>query len=158
MNCYLKKFRENWFPVLILVSFPKFAMSDLQTIDVSVKDVYDFAYDIAQEFEKIVNIYGIDEIKPAVDKVINSLEILESCVKRIDQLKDELKDLKSSSLLLSSEKIFNENESSKLKQVNMLKDGNSHKLFMYTKLFICPVNCIIVPKSTLSYKVLHTSN
>lgn len=93
-------------------------MSYLQhQLNVSVKDVYDFAYDIAQEFEQIVFLYGIDEVKPVVDKVIDVLELLESSIKKIEQLEDEVGDLKSNNLQLSSEIIVGDQEKSKLKQI-----------------------------------------
>lgn len=94
-------------------------MSCLQTSEIKANNVYDFAYEIAQEFEKIVLLYGIDIVKPVIEKVINVLEILESSVKKIEQLEIEIAELKSTNLQLVSEKMVYDHEKTKLKQVSL---------------------------------------
>lgn len=94
-------------------------MSDSTTFDISLNHVYDFAYNIAQEFEKLVLLCDIDVLKPVIEKVINVLEILENCITRIELLEAESRSLKSTNLRLYSERIINEQEKCKLKQVNM---------------------------------------
>ncbi|KFM79828.1 RILP-like protein-like protein, partial [Stegodyphus mimosarum] len=81
-----------------------------------VKDVYDFAYEIAFEFDKIVNVQGIEEVRPIINKVVNVLELLEASVNKIESLEKEIGELKFNSLQLSSEKTFHEQEKSRLKQ------------------------------------------
>lgn len=92
-------------------------MSELDISQIKINHIYDLAYNIAQEFEKVVHLYGIDGIKPLIDKVIHALEVLESSIERIEQLETELRDVKSHNLHLSSEKLVNDLEKSKLKQV-----------------------------------------
>ena len=94
-------------------------MSNIQAFNVGLNDVYDFAYNIAQEFERVILYYDIELLTPVIDKVINVLEILESSIQRIEVLETELRALKSNNLRLYAEKITNDQEKCKLKQVNM---------------------------------------
>ncbi|XP_035225774.1 RILP-like protein 1 [Stegodyphus dumicola] len=81
-----------------------------------VKDVYDIAYEIAFEFDKIVNVQGIEEIRSIINKVVNVLELLEASVNKIESLEKEIGELKLNSLHLSSEKKIHEQEKLRLKQ------------------------------------------
>lgn len=83
-----------------------------------VKDVYDYAYDIAQEFDKIVEFVDIEKAKPLINKVIKVLEILEDIVKQLEQLEQENVNIRAKYIQWSCEKTANEEEKLSLKQVN----------------------------------------
>ncbi|KAF8787345.1 RILP-like protein 1 [Argiope bruennichi] len=91
-------------------------MSDLEkNFTLQEKDVYDFAYDIAQEFEKIINTLDTEQIVPLINKVIKVLELLEQSVKKIEYLEKENSDLKCKYIHLKNEKTSNEGETRNLK-------------------------------------------
>lgn len=95
-------------------------MSDLSSNEIRVKDVYDFAYDIAQEFEKVIGSLDIDETIPLINKVINVLEQLETSAHKIEHLERENSELRSKYLKLSNDKVANEVEKLNLKQVKLM--------------------------------------
>ncbi|GBM18668.1 hypothetical protein AVEN_164783-1 [Araneus ventricosus] len=91
-------------------------MSDLEkNFTLQEKDVYDFAYDIAQDFEKIINSLDSEQIVPLINKVIKVLELLEQSVKKIEYLEKENSDLKCKYMHLANEKTTNEAETRNLK-------------------------------------------
>ncbi|XP_015908835.2 RILP-like protein 1 [Parasteatoda tepidariorum] len=81
-----------------------------------VKDVYDNACDIFQEFEKIVAITGVEEASLLINKVKHVLELLEESVRRTEQLDKEYVDLKLKCTHLSADKLMKEEEILSLKQ------------------------------------------
>ncbi|KAG8182786.1 hypothetical protein JTE90_018659 [Oedothorax gibbosus] len=81
-----------------------------------VKDVYDYAYDIAQEFDKIVDTVDIEQATPLINKVINVLELLEDHVKQLEQLEQENVNLRAKYIQWTCEKNSIEQEKSSLKQ------------------------------------------
>ncbi|GIY03751.1 RH1 domain-containing protein [Caerostris extrusa] len=86
-----------------------------ENFNLQEKDVYEFAYEIAQEFENILNSLDIELMIPVINKVVNVLEILEQSIKRIEHLDKENSDVKSKLLLLNNEKKAREAEVLNLK-------------------------------------------
>lgn len=91
-------------------------MSQAETPEISVNDVYKLAHDIAEEFDSLVQHNGIDVMRSLVEKVISILEMLESSIRKIEQLKMELGDMQSYNLHISSLKTRDDHEKAKLKQ------------------------------------------
>ncbi|XP_054710955.1 JNK-interacting protein 3-like [Uloborus diversus] len=88
--------------------------SDL-SVALTVKDVYDFAYEIAEDFDKLVNLHGLDLTRSLIHKVINVLESLETSVQKIECLEKEIVELKSKLTHLVSEKASNDFNRERLK-------------------------------------------
>lgn len=91
-------------------------MSYAERSVVSVNDIYKIAQDIAEEFDLVVQHHGIENVRSLVEKVISSLEMLESTVKKIEHLESELADAISKNSHLSSLKHVNDQDKSQLKQ------------------------------------------
>ncbi|XP_076340051.1 RILP-like protein 1 isoform X3 [Tachypleus tridentatus] len=90
---------------------------------VCVEDVYDLASEIGKEFEKIIDIYGIEIITSLMPKVICALEQLEFCASRNDSVDLEISDLNSVIVQLQYEKIGKQEYKSKLeKELEQIED------------------------------------
>lgn len=86
-----------------------------RNLNLQEKDVHDFAYDIAQEFDKITSLLDIEVLIPLINKVIHVLELLEQSVKKIEQLEKENSDLNAKYFQVNNEKRTSEKEALNLK-------------------------------------------
>ncbi|XP_018916345.1 RILP-like protein homolog isoform X2 [Bemisia tabaci] len=72
--------------------------------DISVIDVYDLASEIGSEFEKIIDVFGVDAVTSLMRKVINALELLEGMAAKSDQENLTIQDLQARINKLEREK------------------------------------------------------
>ncbi|GFT58280.1 RH1 domain-containing protein [Nephila pilipes] len=100
-----------------------------RNLNIQERDVHDFAYDIAQEFDKITNLLDIELVIPLINKVINVLELLEQSVKKIELLEKENSDLNAKYLQLNNEKRTSEEETFNLKlTIEELEESYSEEI------------------------------
>ncbi|PRD26095.1 UNVERIFIED_CONTAM: hypothetical protein NCL1_39064 [Trichonephila clavipes] len=107
-----------------------------RNLNLQEKDVHDFAYDIAQEFDKITSLLDIDLLIPLINKVINVLELLEQSVKKIEQLEKESSDSNAKYLQLNNEKRTFEDEIFHLKLTIEELEGSYSEEISVLKTFI----------------------
>ncbi|GFQ76047.1 RH1 domain-containing protein [Trichonephila clavata] len=107
-----------------------------RNLNLQEKDVHDFAYDIAQEFDKITSLLDIDLLIPLINKVINVLELLEQSVKKIEQLEKENSDSNTKYLQLNNERRISEDEIFNLKLTIEELEGSYSEEISVLKSFI----------------------
>ena len=84
---------------------------------ITVTDVYDQAAGIAQEFDKLITVYGNDSVTDLMPKVIKALEQLEILASRYEHENEEVNQLKLVVEKLQAEKIEKAQERARFEQV-----------------------------------------
>ncbi|XP_041348443.1 RILP-like protein 1 isoform X3 [Gigantopelta aegis] len=83
---------------------------------ITVTDVYDQAAGIAQEFDKLITVYGNDSVTDLMPKVIKALEQLELLASRYEHENEEISQLKLVVEKLQAEKLERAQERARFEQ------------------------------------------
>lgn len=80
------------------------SMEDFES-EVSVIDVFDIAYDIGKEFEKIIDCFGSDAVTELMPKVITALEHLEVLASKNERETNKIQELQAKISKLEIDKL-----------------------------------------------------
>lgn len=94
-------------------------METIETVGISVTDVYDQAAGIAQEFDKLITTYGHDAVTDLMPKVIKALEHLETLANRYEKETDEINQLRFTVDKLQNEKAEKAQERARFEHVSI---------------------------------------
>lgn len=92
----------------------------LNSVPVSVVDVYDLASDIGSECEKIIDLYGINSVESLIPKCILVLELLESLAAEKERETSLITTLNERIVKLENEKVERAETKKKFEKVNNL--------------------------------------
>lgn len=87
------------------------------TSDISVIDVYELASAIGKEFEKIIDVCGVETIANLMPRVIKALEHLESLATKNERENSALEDLQDRIIKLENEKLIRTEDRLKFEKV-----------------------------------------